>query len=424
MQASFPAVAPRSEPPQYAEFDVSKKGGEDSLPAMPSWEGAGSKKVGHEEVELENLKKSPTSATDPNMPLIGGPSSGLSSPMPMDAPSPYGQPHGNHNGYSSARSPMDPYSPQDQGYGYSSNNTHTPLNNRESIGFGLDQPYDTPDPAPVTAMAAVPGRNSPAPSNHSFGRNPMDQAYGQMPITPDERGGAYGQSNSRGPRGMPQGHPQRPPQGPNGYGMRRQGTGESMGSRGSPAPPGMDPRMRNSPGPRQTPRPRGDQPYGQPPRQSPKPQNDYGFGQQGYNAPTESYNNSRSFSPAPERPYVAELAQPVPRNNYNNNRSFSPAPERQYAAELAQPAPRDNYNNNRSYSPGPKQQYAELPTPVPRPMAAPDSPITNNSGFDFTSGFARPQNDGRPSESREAPRKEAYPGYKPYQPAQEGWSGV
>ncbi|KAK2768917.1 fibroin-3-like protein [Colletotrichum kahawae] len=50
--APAPVASGASAPPQYAEFDVSKSGGKedgDALPAMPSWEGAGSKKVAVEE---------------------------------------------------------------------------------------------------------------------------------------------------------------------------------------------------------------------------------------------------------------------------------------------------------------------------------------------------------------------------------------
>lgn len=401
MQAPFPPAAKSVHaPPQYAEFDVSKKDGEDSLPAMPSWEGANSKKIGMEAdaVEMEPLKKSPMSASDPKMPLMAGPSPGPVSPM--EPPSPYGPPqgapYGNPHGYAAARGqPMDPYSPQDQGYNnYNSTNpsmhnmnSMNNVGNRESVGFGLDQPYDTepgvtPAPVPVMAAAAIPGRQSPGPGPNGYGRNPGNQAFAaEMPGSPvpTERPGydAYGQgnsynrSNSRGPpRGNSRGP--RPPPGPQGYGgMRRQGTGDSVGSRNSPAPYGMDPRMRNSPGPRRTPGPRND-PYGPSSRQSPAPQNDYARSQ-GYNAP--------------------------PRDNYGGNRSYSPAPERQYSAEL--PA-----------------------TSSSRQPAAPESPITNNSGFDFTSGFARPQNEEpRPSKPQQ-PAQEAYPGFKPYQPAQEGWSGV
>ncbi|EMR72523.1 putative fibroin-3-like protein [Eutypa lata UCREL1] len=61
MDSGFPPARPaKAEPPQYAVFDDGPKKDADSLPAMPSWEDAGSKKVLLEEedsVEMEPLKK-------------------------------------------------------------------------------------------------------------------------------------------------------------------------------------------------------------------------------------------------------------------------------------------------------------------------------------------------------------------------------
>lgn len=386
MQPFAPIVGPSSSgPPQYAEFDVSKKGGEDSLPQMPSWEGAGSKKVATEEeaVEMNNLSKPTNGVTD------GPPSPGAgSSVMPVGAAmhntgpqSPYGRP--GHSpasprmgGPGQPRDPRDPYANNYQtGYG---NNQDT-----RSDGYGLDQPYDMPPagtaPGMAGAMGAVPGgRNSPAPSYRTNGPNRMNAGYADMPSRPDEYGSRdpYNASPAPGP----------------GYGMQRQNTGEApYGSRGaSPGPGAMggyrgphgtDPAMRGSPGPRQSPRPHGD-PYGRPPRGSPAPPGGApGYGRQPY-SPT--------------------------RDNFNS-RTHSPAPDRQYAQS---PRPRP-----------------PMESPLAQQHEPPSSPIVNNSGFDFNSGFSRPQTsdntyDRRPSESRETPGNEGYPGYKPYRPAQEGWSGV
>lgn len=51
-------AAPSYEPPQYAEFDT-RKGGEDSLPSMPTWEQGSSRKVALEEdsVEMNSLNR-------------------------------------------------------------------------------------------------------------------------------------------------------------------------------------------------------------------------------------------------------------------------------------------------------------------------------------------------------------------------------
>ncbi|PHH68949.1 hypothetical protein CDD80_7116 [Ophiocordyceps camponoti-rufipedis] len=52
---------PPMQAPQYAEFDVPRKGGEDALPEMPSWESGNSKRVMIEddEVEMNQLNKPP-----------------------------------------------------------------------------------------------------------------------------------------------------------------------------------------------------------------------------------------------------------------------------------------------------------------------------------------------------------------------------
>jgi hypothetical protein len=213
------------------------------------------------------------------------------------------------------------------------------------------------------------GRNSPAPSYRTNGPNRHNNAFADMP-----QHNEYGARDAYNPNQAP---------GP-GYGMHRQQTGEPRyGSRGaSPGPAqltgyrGTDPSsMRNSP------RPHGD-PYGRPPRQSPGP-GAAGYGRQPYSPTRDNFN--RSQSPAPDRQY-AQQARPMQR----------PPVESPLASQFNEP---------------------------------PQSPIVNNSGFDFNSGFSRPQTadnsyDRRPSESREAPSNEGYPGYKPYRPAQQGWSGV
>lgn len=167
-------------------------------------------------------------------------------------------------------------------------------------------------------------------------------------------------------------------------GMRRRGTGDSA-STGPTTPYGMDPRMRNSPGPmspgsrnspgpRRTPGPRGDQ---------------------------QQYAPSPLNSPAPQEGAYGRPAREAP------NRTYSPAPQMrspQHQVPLSQPTPRN-----------------------PVQMEPPTSPIQNAGGFDFVSGYSRPSTtnyDRRPSESQERPSREGYPGFKPYKPAQQGWSGV
>lgn len=141
--------------------------------------------------------------------------------------------------------------------------------------------------------------------------------------------------------------------------------------------------MRNSPGPRAP-----MDPYNRPARSTPGPAPIGGHG--GYGSPAQS----------PSRE--------------NFGRSYSPAPDRQY-----------------NQSPGPRgMNRGATASPLGQQEDPPSSPFVNNSGFDFTSGFSRPQTadsnhyDRRPSESKETGGQEGYPGYKPYRPAQEGWSGV
>lgn len=372
---------PYTEPPQYAEFDMSKKetgGGEDSLPEMPSWEGAGSKKIMVEDaVEMDDLKKSPS--VDQS-----------STTTAMHAPpgrNPYGQSQGNASGYfNGGAQPQDTYSPLDQGYGY---------NSAPSNGYGVDQSYGA-----MGAAAMGPGRRSPAVPQNGYGRQPAGQGYGQMGAQQDAYG-TYDSMSRSGTPGAPQGYGmQRSNTGGSsmhdGYGMRRTNTGGSNAPM-APAMYGADPRMRQSPGPRQSPAPRqvagprrtpapqAEYGYNQPQRhQSPAPQNDYGYGQPtrhtpapqddyGFNPPANSYTPAESFG-----------------------RSYSPAPERQLTNQS--PAPRPAVY---AAPPAPARQFADEP---------PASPITNNSGFDFNSGYSRPQG------ATPSPTQEAYPGYKPYQP--------
>lgn len=425
-----PTIGGGAGPPQYAEFESNKKGGEDSLPQMPSWEGASSKKVELEEEshEMNNLK-APAGRNDTNSPMMTGVSPSPASPMPREnlrGNSPYGPPGGSEVGSMRGGpiprgtpvggpmagppmgNPRDPYAPQNQGFdnyhnqgpGDYHNQGPGDYHNQGPNSYGYDQPYDMPPPAgmPMAAAGGMSGRNSPAPTyrtNPQHGPGPMNPGFTEMPNMPP---------NARDPYGP--GSPAIPPVaagamgGPAGYGMRRPNNGEdpygpprtgspygmpgpNRGGNNSPAPYGMDPSMRGSPAPpgaRRTPAPHGD-PYNQSPRGSPAP-NSPGFG----------------------RPPFAQ----------------GPGPDRQYA-QSPRPTP---------HRPGHDQGHS---SPVTRPFAQdepPASPITNSGGFDFTSGFSRPESkeqhnyDRRPSESRETPGLEGYPGYKPYQPAQEGWSGV
>lgn len=478
-------------PPQYAEFDMSKKGGEDSLPHMPSWDNAGSRKVRVEEeaVEMSNMKKSPT--LDLNNGRMATPSPGPVSPMsPGMTPGgashrgPYGAVPGSSSGHMSNNSQHSQQGlvPNQQSPGYGQPGAAGPYSNRnqgyfrpqpfdanrQSAGFGLDdEPYDDPttsmaavgtqnypghgqmnqpygngamgamgaagaigaagaaagamaihnnvnrsheqqygahgsnmgmqSPAselqdhpyaapPVMAAAAIGhgGRSSPAANRSAYGQNQSHDQYAEMPVMPSNRDSHHGAVELESPAAAPvpqtsftselAGSPA-----PEGYGVRRTGTGDDRaGGPSQRRPVGMDPRMRNGPGakPRQHPNQRGESPYGrQQPRGAPGPRNDQGYVKTPYSPPG---GNVRAYSPAtgPQRPSPQPLSRPAPRSANNS--------------------------------------YGQSP---------PSSPITNNAGFDFTSGFSRPKEfERQPSDTASAPRQSptrpGYPGYRAYQPGQ------
>ncbi|OAA74015.1 hypothetical protein ISF_00916 [Cordyceps fumosorosea ARSEF 2679] len=185
MQPSFHPPPQHHETPQYASFDTPKN--QDSLPQMPSWEGAGSRKVLVEEdnaVEMNQLKKpthdprtglpaagavSPMNAADGRGPYNppnrgpGGPGRGYMANNLAVSPGGYGQRpvsplnepgYGNNQGYNQG-GPGGPGGPggygnnaynnaYNQGPGQNLNVPHEYNANRLADGYGLDQPYDSP----------------------------------------------------------------------------------------------------------------------------------------------------------------------------------------------------------------------------------------------------------------------------------------
>ncbi|KAF5514955.1 hypothetical protein CGCF413_v000872 [Colletotrichum fructicola] len=379
--APAPVASGASAPPQYAEFDVSKSGGKedgDALPAMPSWEGAGSKKVAiEEEVELEQMNK-PAASPNPNMPLMApNAMSHPNSPMPGDR-SPYGQNgQAGASGYFPNQS-ADPYAMNNQGF---NNNGYGQSNS----SFGVDQYGAAAAAGAAGGMAMNQGRRTPAREFNNNGHGP--QRGQTFPPPQHELDGGFGGFEQGGygmgrpPRNGPSPAPSRaftaPPRNgpsPAPAGYRRS---PAPDYRGSPAPPPAD--YRRSPAPQD--------PY----RRSPAPQNDYGFDQQ------DQYGN----------------------DNYNRQQYGGGA--RQYSSESTRPlaAPQRSYTGDH----------------------APQSPdLQNSGGFDFQSGYSRPQqynyNRGpatgqpmhaEPEEEEQRPPQSSggtYPGYKAYQPTKEGWSGV
>ncbi|PHH84538.1 hypothetical protein CDD83_1786 [Cordyceps sp. RAO-2017] len=336
------AGALKPEPPQYAEFDVSRKGGDDALPAMPSWESGSSKKVlvEDDEVEMSHLNKT-SASSNPHSALPSTPSAA----MGTDAFSPHGPPSGSLAGY------MPGHGQQAGGGAYgrlAAAHSQYSAGGRGYQDYGANQgpdgfPFD--QPAAGYARAQTPRAHHPT------------QDYSDLRSEPSQ----FGQYEPPGLTGSPA----------PGYGPRRQGTGDGAAMAGGRPPYGMDPRARGSPGPRQTPGPQGDYQY-MPPRASPAPrEQDYAtpdYGHQGY-----------------------------------GHQGYGPASE----------------YDSRPYSPAHRPPPAAWPSQHQQPLgdSAPQSPITNNSGFDFTSGYARPPTSDRRSDPDRSPTHEPYPGYKAYQPA-------
>lgn len=388
---SSPFATGRSEhapmPPQYAEFDVSKKGAaagahEDALPVMPTWESAGSKKVlvEEEEVEMDQLKKPEASnatgnTNGQNVPLMTGASAipGPVSPIPSpDHRSPYSPPGapGANGGYMGA-SATDPYTGGGRGY----NNYNGPgAYGQSQTSLGTDQGYGMAG----AAMAGA-GRRSPRDYNNT--------GYGQVPHNQDGYQDAYSQD-----QGYPPARPAVP--GYNSYNSGRQGSYDDYNQQ-------------------QT----ANQPYGR-----------------GQNQGMRSPPRNGQMPPAGTYPQERMGRTPPPRAaDYGGARTYSPAP-------MPQPQRQPTY-----------EMLAPKPAPVPQRQptyempAEPVASTGNNAGFDFGTGYSRPQqsspaneyrsempahNDGyggsRPQRQQQGAN--GYPGHGGYNAGQgqqqQGWSGL
>ncbi|KAI1859773.1 hypothetical protein JX265_010222 [Neoarthrinium moseri] len=359
----FDGAVAKPEPPQYAEFETGKKAGGDELPAMPSWEGANSKKVLLEEedaVELEQLKKPEASQ---NAPLMApGSMSHPSSPNPGN--SPYGAPVSQQQG------------------SYYGNNGYGQMS-RDNVSQGYDQNYGASGYG--NQGYGAPGYGAAAGAMGAMGAaGAMGQQRTRTPHQDYNNGGGYG----RGP--MDQGYPQsRTPRPYDEYsrsGTPRSGT-PGGGAYGRP-PPGRSPAPPNGP-------------YGNPGRmQSPAPsQRGYGYPQRSHTQ--DSYNAMRANAQdnyAPQRSYTQD----------GYGRQLAANPQRQYSSDSTVPLTRPE--TGRQYSDASFQQE-----PV-----QPSSPIQNSGGFDFTSGYSRSTPDIAPRPSPPPQQANgggaAYPGYRAYKP--------
>ncbi len=398
MTPGFPDIGMRPEPPQYAEFDSGAKKDADSLPAMPSWEGAGSKKVYLEEesVEMEPLKKpesTPTvlmNAGNASQPTIANSTS-------PEARNPYGPPQGQPglNGYMAATNTnASTYASGGQSYGsYDNAGYGQGMDNYSDQGYG------------ATGMTAQ-GSQSPQQdySNTGFFGAQISQGYPQSQ-TPRPYNDELGRHGTPGPYGLGAGQ-----QTPNNGGY---GGPARVASPAAQSGYGYDdPIRRPSPGPNAA------YGYGDANRRpSPGPNAAYGYGQRSNTPGTYS---QRSNTPGGQnRPYP-----PPPQRQYSTdtNQQYSQDPEVQYSADASQPypAPRRQFtgDNTQQY---PQPDYSsESIAPLTRPTPGldnfePSSPIRNNSGFDFTSGYSRPTSPA----VQTANGGKAYPGYRPYKPQQD-----
>ncbi|TDZ27145.1 hypothetical protein C8035_v012021 [Colletotrichum spinosum] len=373
--STAPSAAATPAPPQYAEFEVNKSRSNpadaDALPAMPSWEGAGSKKVAiEEEVELEQMKKPAASPNAPNAPLMApNAMSHPNSPMPGDR-SVFGQQSqaGSSGYFANGNVATDPYAVNGQGY-----NNYDNGYGQSSSSLGVDQ----------YGAAAVAGAAG-------------GMAMGQGRRTPHQ-----GYNNGYGPQ-RGQTHPaprQELDAGFNGYEQSGYGIGQPPRNGPSPAA-----RSFTAPPPRNGPSPA---PAGY--RRSPGPPNDY----RGSPAPPNDYRRS----PAPPNDYGYDQQDQYANDNYSRQQYGGAS--RQYSSESTRPLAQ------------PQRSFT-----VDNPPLSPD--LQNSGGFDFQSGFSRPQqynyNRGpsggasqhaEPEEQR-PPQSSGgtYPGYKAYQPTKDGWSGV
>ncbi|KAH8197940.1 hypothetical protein TruAng_007890 [Truncatella angustata] len=387
----------KPEPPQYAEFETSKKGGGDELPAMPSWEGGNSKKVAIEDaVELEQLKKPETAQ---NAPLMGpGAMSLPASPNPgsqMRGNSPYGAPSQNTSGYMTpARSATDPYAMsgmgqqpptrsntdpygrggagQQQAYNNYANNGYGQMS-RDNVSQGYDQGYGN-------SGYSNQGYENQGYNDQSFGAAAAATSMGQGRRTPHQDYNNSGYRGATGGQGFPQTRTPRP----------YDEYGRSM-------TPATGPSRSNTPG----------NGYGRPPQgRSPAP-------------PNAPYGNpDRMRSPAPQQTgYDYDHRSNTP-NSYG--RQYPAAPSRQYSSDSARPLVRaepDRQYTDASYHHG-APSYQQEPE-------EPQSPIVNTAGFDFTSGYSRSQAiDASQTPQPPPPPQQAngggsaYPGYRAYKPQQ------
>ncbi|RDA92638.1 hypothetical protein CP533_1465 [Ophiocordyceps camponoti-saundersi (nom. inval.)] len=205
-QSQPPMFASGAFPPQYAQFDVPRKGGADALPEMPSWESGSSKKVMVEddEVEMNQLSKrvssplaqAPMAPSTVSSTLVYTPGYGHQSPD-VSYERGYFDHEPNNNSYGLAqptpRSPSRPYNlmHQDTGdsfgrmghgaspypsaraeYQYPPSSTPAPREQQDypSAGYGYDYPaHSTSPPAEAWPHSSQPASHQSPPITNNAG---------------------------------------------------------------------------------------------------------------------------------------------------------------------------------------------------------------------------------------------------------------
>ncbi|RYP03171.1 hypothetical protein DL764_005320 [Monosporascus ibericus] len=467
MTPGYPPAPTKPEPPQYAEFDTGSKKDADSLPAMPSWEDASSKRVLVEEesVELEPIKKKPEDAQTFQMNAVNAPQATIPNARSPGAGDPYGPPGGNSgpNGYMAAANPYaNPYGLSGQAPQVGNPYGPPPVSNGSNAymaaagpnanpyalsrqGSGVRSPYAPQGShGPNGYIAASNTDMNPYESNDQGYNSYNAASYGQgfQEHADQDQGyaatGAMGQGQQAPHQGynnatyhtgqMGQGYPQSRTPKPYNDELARGGTQGpyAMGpGRGTPANNG------GIAGPPRVASPAAQAGYGYDGfdrRPSPGPNGAYGYddvnrspspglhGAYGYG------DNRQRPSPGPDVAYGYDQRSNTPGTNH---RPYSPAPQGQYSTDPNQhPGPQMQYtaDSTQQYPPSSQPDYFSQPgrplepSPVANYSEVPASPIQNNSGFDFTSGYSRPTS---PPEQTTT-GVNAYPGYRPYKPQREG----
>ncbi|KAL7792942.1 hypothetical protein V8C37DRAFT_115257 [Trichoderma ceciliae] len=379
--ATMPVFTPPAShgPPQYAEFDVSKHDA-DALPAMPSWETANSKQIVlEEEVEMDNLppKKEPLPPQNMNSHRYGGPQQQQQQQQqrPMGRSDPYSQPRNNSPGYTNpyGQQPVGPYGGHDQGYAAHDQgfNSHDQGYSGHNQAYGVHEQNFGGHDQIYGGHEKNFGTREQAFNGHEQGFNGHEQSYGVHEQHYNGHNQVYDNHVS------------------DGYGANQ------PYDHAAPATA-----MRMSPG-HQSPTSNQHDEYGIPRQMTPGPAH----------MPTAPHELDGQTSPDPygRDPHMRNSPGP------GLNQRHSPGPQNDFGiAPQSKPVP------YRTYTPAPQNALQD----------AQAAPITNNAGFDFNSGYARPQTregpmyDRRPSESHEREDHEGYPGYKPYSPSPQNWTGI